>query len=355
MYEVAIEILNIINNNGYEAYIIGGFVRDKILKIKSIDIDITTSAKPIDLLNIFEDIKINNEYASSIIKYKGYCFEITTYRKDYYLENNRWPTIEYVNSLEEDLNRRDFTINSIAIDKDENYIDLIGGIEDINNKIIRCIGNPLFKLKEDPLRILRAIRFMCTLDFSIDNNLLNAIKSNINLLDNLSYDRKKEELNYIFKSQFLNKYIKLIDKLEIFKKLQISFKNDIILCDNILGIWAQIEFPDNYNFSKKDKKIIDEVRFILNEKIIDSYTVYRFSYDSVQISGQILDINVDNIINDLKIKTRNDINISYNDLKQLFKDDEINEIYIELEKEILYNRLKNERDSIIEYLKCKVR
>ncbi len=353
MYEVAIEILNIINDNGYEAYIIGGFVRDKLLKIESTDIDIATNAKPSELLAIFENIKINEQYASCIINYRNYNFEVTTYRKDYY-NNTRWPDVQFVNTLKEDIDRRDFTINSITIDKGGNYIDLINGIEDINNRVIRCIGNPIDKLREDPLRILRAIRFMCTLDFNLDNELIEAIKINIELLDSLSYFRKKEELDYIFKSPFLNKYLNVINELGIMQKLEIMAKNDIILCDNVLGIWAQIEFSDKYIFTKKDKKIIDEIRYILNKKIIDSYTVYKYSYDSVQICSQILNVDISNIVDNLIIKNRNDIDIEYDDLKLIFDDDKINEIYMELEKEILYNRLKNDKKHIIKYLKSKV-
>jgi tRNA nucleotidyltransferase/poly(A) polymerase len=194
---------------------------------------------------------------------------------------------------------------------------------------------------------------MVVLDFNLDDNLLKSIKDNISLLDNLSYDRKKEELNHIFKSPNFNKYINMINELNIFKKLKIELKNDIIACDNALGIWSQIEFSNKYNFSKKDMNIILEVRKIIKNKKIDNYTVYKYKKESIIIASQILNINVNNIINNLVIKNRNDIDIKYDDLKLMFNNDEINDVYIDLEKEILYNRLKNEKESIIKYLNCK--
>ena len=133
MYKKAIEVLNIFFNNGFDAYIVGGYVRDKLLDIKTNDIDICTNAKPKDIVKLF-DIQSSDEtqYGAVKIIYKNYNFDVTTFRKDIKYEDNRKPIkIKYINNLKKDLLRRDFTINTICIDKDNNYVvaDLPGLIE----------------------------------------------------------------------------------------------------------------------------------------------------------------------------------------------------------------------------------
>ena len=165
-----------------------------IIFMKTNDIDICTNARVKDLMEIFKDYKVTPlEYGNILLETKDYLYEITTFRKDIDYINNRKPIIEYVDTLEEDITRRDFTVNSICMDKDGKIIDLLNGKKDLNKKIIRTIGDPYFKIKQDSLRILRAIRFASCLNFKIEDNLKNAIKENKDLLKDLSYERKKEE------------------------------------------------------------------------------------------------------------------------------------------------------------------
>ena len=356
MLDNAIEILNIIESNGFEAYIVGGYVRDKLLGIESFDIDITTNAKPDNLLKMFDNINISNEYGSFVVLYNNYKYEITTYRKDLSYDDFRRPnSIEYVDTLYEDLLRRDFSINTLCMDKNQNIIDLLGAMDDINNKLIRCVGNPKVKLKEDSLRILRAIRFASTLDFSIESSLYSELKNSSNLLLHLSYDRKKEELNKIFQSHNLNYGIDLINKLEFSKKLEIEAKNSVIYTNNVLGIWSQIDFSEKYNFSNKDKKIIQSVKHLIDNGNIGIMDVYKLDKEIINIASQILNIDSNILYNNLTIKTRKDINISYKDIISTFNvsDKQINAIYVDLEEEILYNNVINEKKEIIEYLKTK--
>ena len=120
------EILEMITNKGFKAYVVGGYVRDYLRKIKSIDVDICTNARVKDLMEIFKDYKITSlEYGNILLETKDYLFEITTFRKDIDYINNRKPIIEYVDTLEEDITRRDFTVNSICMDKDGKIIDLL--------------------------------------------------------------------------------------------------------------------------------------------------------------------------------------------------------------------------------------
>ncbi len=193
MYNTALSILKEINSTGYIAYIVGGYVRDYLLGINSSDIDITTSATPDIIASLYDVVEDNSRFGSLKIKKNNYIFEITTFRKE--LEyNNRFPKIKFTDSLLEDLKRRDFTINTICMDEDESIIDLMGGIEDIEKKTIRSIGDVDIKLTEDPLRILRAIRFMGYLDFTLDESLKNSIIKNKELVKTLSKRRIDSEL-----------------------------------------------------------------------------------------------------------------------------------------------------------------
>lgn len=357
MFNGAIEILNIIEKNGFEAYIVGGYVRDNLLGIKSCDIDITTNATSNDLLSIFDHISKLNKYGSMEIVYGSNKYEITTYRRDLLYNDFRRPDkIEYVDNLCDDLLRRDFTINTICMDKNKNIIDLLHGIDDIKNRIIRCVGNPKIKLREDSLRILRAIRFATILNFSIESELLLELQNNSEFLQYLSYDRKKDELNKIFSSHNLLYGIDLINKLGLNKILGIEVKNSIKYTDNVLGIWAQIEFSCDYNFSKTEMKTIMNVRDMIAKNNIDKFDIYRFNKESIFIASQILNIDysfIKKIRKNLPINIRKDINISYNDIILNFRvsNNQIDTIYIDLEKKILYNIIKNQKKDIISYLK----
>lgn len=214
MYKCALEVLNNINKMGYEAYIVGGFPRDLYLGINNLDIDICTNAKYADLKNYFQII--SNNFGSMILKYKDYNFEVTTYRRELTYEKNRFPKkIEFVNTLQEDLIRRDFIINTLCIDLNGKYIDLLGAKHDLDNKIIRCVGNSDEKISQDILRSLRAIRFATILNFEIDNELKKSIKKHNYLLDNLSNKRKKEELNKILNSDNKDYGIRLLKELDL--------------------------------------------------------------------------------------------------------------------------------------------
>ena len=159
MFELGVEVLNILFRHRYEAYIVGGFPRDMYLGKDSYDIDITTNANFDELQSIFDNIK-ENGYMSYLLEYKGHTFQITTYRKDISYVDNRKPNIqERVNTLDEDLQRRDFVINTLCIDRNGKYVDLLGAKKDIDNKLIRTVKDPDKSFKEDALRMLRCIRF----------------------------------------------------------------------------------------------------------------------------------------------------------------------------------------------------
>lgn len=206
MYESAIQVLKIINSNKYEAYIVGGFARNLYLNKTSDDIDICTNAKYEELINLFPDM-INKGFGSYILKYKGFIFEVTTYRRELEYMNNRYPKVEFINDVKEDLKRRDFTINTLMIDKNEKFIDLMNARDDIENKIIKCVGNTDIKIKEDSLRIIRALRFSSDLDFKLDDELIFSIEKYKSNLKNISSKRIEKEISKVKKIDKFNNLI----------------------------------------------------------------------------------------------------------------------------------------------------
>ena len=178
------KILETLENEGYQAYLVGGYVRDYLLGVTSFDVDIATDALPKDIHRIFNSSK--NNYGSVNIKVDKLNVDITTFRKDLNYVNRRPSKVVYINNLKEDLERRDFTINAICMNKNGKIIDLLNGCKDLDRRTIKMIGSIDVKLKEDPLRIMRAIRFACILDFKIEDELYEKIKEYKNSIDVLT-------------------------------------------------------------------------------------------------------------------------------------------------------------------------
>lgn len=209
MYQTAINILKKIKKLGYDGYIIGGYPRDIYLGIKNSDIDICSNIKENILKENFNVIK-STKFGSFIIFENNYNYEITLFRNEIY-KDNRYPIINYVDKLEKDIKRRDFTINTLCIDYNENYVDLIDARKDIDNKIIKVVGDINQKIKEDPLRIIRALRFSSDLNFNIEINLKNYIINNKELLNTLTKSRINKEIKKVKnKTNFYN-LIKMLD------------------------------------------------------------------------------------------------------------------------------------------------
>ncbi len=197
-------ILNKLNDNGYEGFIVGGCVRDCLLGIKPHDWDICTSALPEQVMELFKDFKviptgIKHGTVSVVFDDKPEnIFEITTYRIDGEYKDNRHPeTVKFVTDLELDLSRRDFTINAIAYNEVKGIVDPFGGYNDIIEKRIKCVGNPNDRINEDALRIMRAIRFALRFNCDIDSETLSAIHKNKDLLKKVSAERINSELTKI--------------------------------------------------------------------------------------------------------------------------------------------------------------
>lgn len=205
--KTAIKLCSMLKENGFESYIVGGWVRDRIIGRPSADIDIATDATPDQIIKVFKSklisvIPTGIKHGTITVIHKqlnpGVDYEITTYRKDSNCDG-RHATVTYAKTLQEDLSRRDFTMNAIAYDPfTEEYVDPFNGTKDIEDGIIRCVGDANRRFQEDHLRMLRAIRFKTILGFEIEGSTLDGIINNHNLINNISGERIKMEIGKTF-------------------------------------------------------------------------------------------------------------------------------------------------------------
>ncbi|WP_432764758.1 CCA tRNA nucleotidyltransferase [Hungatella effluvii] len=196
------QIIEKLNEHGFEAYVVGGCVRDSLLGKEPEDWDITTSAKPEEVKAIFSrtiDTGIQHGTVTVMLNRQGY--EVTTYRVDGEYEDGRHPkSVDFTTSLLEDLKRRDFTINAMAYNGREGMVDAFGGMEDLENRVIRCVGSAVNRFTEDALRILRAVRFSAQLDFRIEDETYEAISLIAPNLEKVSKERIATELTKLLLS-----------------------------------------------------------------------------------------------------------------------------------------------------------
>lgn len=194
-------ILHMLREAGHEAYVVGGCVRDSIMGRKPHDWDICTSAKPEQVIEIFNHYKViptGLKHGTVTIMKNDKPYEITTYRVDGEYDDARHPKdVTFTTSLEEDLSRRDFTMNALAYNNNNDLVDLFGGVNDIKNGIVRCVGNPRERFSEDALRIMRALRFATRFGFKIEKNTFAAMKEKKSLLSKISAERINSELTQI--------------------------------------------------------------------------------------------------------------------------------------------------------------
>ena len=192
----AAKVIQTLEQHGFEAYIVGGCVRDSILGRTPGDWDITTSAAPEETKSLFaRTFDTGIEHGTITVLLNGEGFEVTTYRIDGKYEDNRHPSkVQFTRSLSEDLLRRDFTINAMAYNEQDGLVDLFHGMEDLKKGVIRCVGNAEARFSEDALRILRAIRFSAQLGFEIDEETKEGMKLLAPTLENISAERIQVEL-----------------------------------------------------------------------------------------------------------------------------------------------------------------
>lgn len=357
MEETAYFILKKIEDASFKAYLVGGYPRDFYMGRKSVDIDICTNATPKDLKEIFSDIMLPHvSYGSCTVVKDNIRFEITTFRKEMKYEKNRYPIkMKYIDNLLEDLKRRDFTMNTLCMDSNGEMIDLLGAREDIDAHLIRMVGDPKIRLKEDSLRILRAVRFASTLNFELDENLKKYIKKYAPYLKQLSYTRKKEELDKIFTSSYASYGISLLKELELDSALDLGLISNVKATSSPLGIWAQLDCS-KYSFTNVEKVQMKQLEEVL-KKDFDPMTLYHYGLYICSLAAEIRGISKKEITeryHALPIKSRKEIACNASDICTWLKKEPglfLKDIFDDIEKQILNGLLENENEKIKMYLK----
>lgn len=358
MLETAIKVLKKIEDASFQAYIVGGYVRDFLLGMKSNDIDIATSATPRDLMEIFQDACLpNEEYGAVTLHVGAYQLEITTFRREFTYFNNRKPIeIEYIQDLKEDLLRRDFTINTLVMNKDKEIKDLLGGREDLVKKQIKTVGSAYDKFKEDSLRILRAIRFATILNFTLSEEVKKAIEETKYLLKGLSYQRKKEELDKIFLSPNVSYGIHLLIELGLDEILEIKKVRQVKNFTDLMGVWAILQVEEIYPFTKNEKEQMKEIRTCLSLNNLEPYVLYRYRLYANSVAGQLKGIDKKKIAQkyeELPITSRKEIQMTSNMICEILEIEAgpmLKEIWENIEHAILNKELENEEEKIKTYL-----
>lgn len=233
-------VWEVLKHNGFEAYFVGGCVRDALIDRNFSDVDIATDATAEEIKEIFKDTyDIGLKFGSIRVNYDGFIYDITTYRKEEGYTDNRHPDkLEHAGTLEKDLERRDFTVNAMAFSFETGLIDLFSGIEDLKKKTIRAVGPPGKRFEEDALRMMRAVRFACELGYDIEPKTRKAIMRNCDRLKNISMERIYSEFSKILKGQFIDKIVYLRDTnlgrsihpdFRLLRYKGIPFQNDYIM------------------------------------------------------------------------------------------------------------------------------
>lgn len=217
----AIAIIKRLREEGYESYLAGGCVRDMLLGETPQDYDITTNAKPDDVVRIFpKTVPVGAQFGVILVMVEGQPFEVASFRHDGPYLDGRRPTHVRYGSLQEDIFRRDFTINGMVYDPmADQILDLIGGRKDLESKLVRAIGNPHARFEEDRLRMVRAVRFAARLDFTVESETLSAIRDLAPTIKQISWERIGEEITRILTEGGAKAGFELLDRTDLLKVL----------------------------------------------------------------------------------------------------------------------------------------
>ena len=280
----ALPVMQQLVDSGYEAYFVGGSVRDMLLHKPISDVDIATSATPQEVKEIFtHTVDVGIEHGTVMVIYHKEGYEVTTFRTEEGYEDFRHPDkVTFVRSLEEDLKRRDFTINALAIGIDDQLIDFFDGIGDLERQCIRCVGDAKERFNEDALRMFRAVRFVGQLGFQIEEETKNAISLLKMNLSKVAVERMKVEFEKMIQSSYRKDALKLFVETGLYQACPLfDGKGEILLKlaefpikeMSILQAW--ILFVDALNLSDKEVSHLLKSWKSSNEQIRDVLVGYR--------------------------------------------------------------------------------
>ena len=370
------KIIKKINDAGYEAYLVGGAVRDYLLGYPIKDIDITTSATPDKIESIFEKtIPTGKAFGTITVIEDDDVFEITTYRKDGTYLNHRKPeSIEFSNQLIDDLKRRDFTINGLCMDVNGDITDAFNGLNDLESKTIKTIKNPHERFQEDALRMIRAFRFQAKLGFDIEKETLEAIQKEAPLIQKVSIERIQDEFKKMLNYETVKPSIQTMVDTGFARacfELEEGFKQlldvpELKGFERIYRVSLKVDFKkDPWKFPLKTLRKIETFNDILNafndihprlflnypKALIDEVADYH-----LKVSGMDLKNELDKVYKALKIKDKKDLAINGLMIDEILKPTDKSMIQILLNTlydKVLEGALNNDKASLIKYLETR--
>lgn len=289
------EVIRLLEQAGYEAVFVGGAVRDYVLGKPAKDIDIATSAKPEEVKALFPmTVDIGTAHGTVLVLMDGEPIEVTTYRTEgTYSDHRRPDEVQFVTSLREDLLRRDFTMNALAMTKDGELIDLFGGRQDMAHQLIRAVGHAADRFSEDALRMFRAVRFTAVLDFAIEEDTLEAIRAHAAQIQYISVERLKAEMDKLCKganpakafhfiqqtalANYLPLFPKNIDKLNQLVPFATAIEG--WACLMVVGDFTPGEISKAYKLSNAEKSFLSAVHQAVMKRskglfTLDDYYAY---------------------------------------------------------------------------------
>jgi len=392
-FKSAIPVLELIERYGFKAYFVGGSVRDYILGLPINDIDIASSATPSEIKEIFpKTIDLGIEHGTVMVLHNNHSYEITTFRSESdYVDFRRPTSVTFIRSIEEDLARRDFTMNAVGMNRFGEILDPFEGIVDIEAKTIRTVGMASERFSEDALRMLRGIRFVSKLGFVLESDTYQGIKDNKHLLTHIAVERIAAELDKLLSGYHTSQGIQLLIDTEIYKYIPgLPDKKAALLELSQLQIhslfidekWALFshliqkgekeikQFLSSFRFSNKRVQQISYMSKWLSERFRNSWSI-----ESVYACGKETALQVEKIyqayqskvdsfavdrlqaiIDALPIHSLADIKVSGSDLiewKQKKAGPWVKDVLKEIETEILNGRLENDNEVIKEWVtKC---
>ncbi|WP_000819522.1 CCA tRNA nucleotidyltransferase [Bacillus cereus] len=382
-------IIEILKKHGHEAYFVGGSVRDFIINRPIGDIDIATSALPDEVMHLFpRHVPVGLEHGTVIVVQEGVPYEVTTFRTESDYEDFRRPSsVQFVRSLEEDLKRRDFTMNAIAMNEEGAIIDLFSGQEAIRKQEIATVGNAADRFQEDALRMMRGIRFVSTLGFSLEEKTKQAIEKYGHLLEHIAIERITVEFEKLLTGTCCVKGLQELVETKLFTHLPYLQMSEERLLEAAQYNWGYFEtdieawafflhcigeehpsvFLRQWKFS--NKKIKDIVAVLLairarKTKHWDAVFLYKTSLPTALMAERVYRViikkydmsfvnHVQSLFDSLSIHNRQEMKISGNDLlgwTEKTPGPWVSEVLQKIEEEILQERLENKKEKIREWL-----
>lgn len=392
LFQKAKSVMKQIESHNYEAYFVGGCVRDTLLNLPIHDIDIATSARPDEVEMIFANtIDLGKQHGTVIVVWQKETYEITTFRtEDSYSDFRHPDNVQFVRNLQEDTLRRDFTINALAFDMNGRLYDYHGGKLDLDAKIIRAVGNPMERFYEDALRIFRAIRFASQLGFTVDGETFRSMKALAKNLNQVSMERIRIEMTKFLQGKYFNDSYQLLIDANIYrylpmmnvaniqevldqlaKKYYAMHQHDYEFSESMSWAILLMELPftsvtDKRHFLKvwthsnqtiKDIKNIVELIPLFKANQIDLETVYHYPKEIIleveqymQSQAIIQKPSIEVMFNSLPIKQRTDIVVNGADIMKMLGLTKgkpiVGELIAVIERNIILQQLDNTQEAI---------